>query len=36
MDNEIVEAALITFDSFVKKCPKEITRHIPSLIEMVT
>jgi cullin-associated NEDD8-dissociated protein 1 len=36
MDNEIVEASLITFDSFAKKCPKEITKHIPALLDMVT
>lgn len=36
MDNEIVEASLIAFDSFVKKCPKEITKHIPTLLDTVT
>jgi len=34
IDNEIAEACLSTFESFVKKCPKEITPYVEKILEL--
>ena len=34
IDNEITEACLSTFESLIKKCPKEIGGYVEKLLEL--
>lgn len=35
-DNELVEACLNTFESFIRKCPKEVSQYIKEMLSLVS